>query len=114
MGGFPGLDSVEYLHPEDGSWQTAAATLPTTAYRLRATNIDDRILIFGVFGSVRSSSSNLVHPAFRLCVSPAEVLSRSLNIHPSLSGSLGSGSGLPQVSLGSLSILSILPRINGA
>ena len=51
------LDTVEYLHPDDGSWQTAAAKLPSRRERLKATNIDDRILIFGDFGSERSFRS---------------------------------------------------------
>ena len=66
------LDSVEYLHPEDGSWQTAAATLPTPADGLRATNIDDRILIFGIFGSKRSSRSQNICLSVRPCQSVLE------------------------------------------
>ena len=76
------LDSVEYFHPDDGSWQTSAAKLPSPAMNLRATNIDDRILIFGGFGSERSSRSR--NNNLSVCPSMSEC-SRALYLH--LSGS---------------------------
>ena len=42
------LDSVEKYDPIMGSWTTTAAKLPKPTEGLRATNIDDRVLIFGI------------------------------------------------------------------
>ena len=42
------LDSTELYDPSVGSWVVAGAKLPTPMSSLRAINIDDRILIFGI------------------------------------------------------------------
>ena len=41
------LDSTEILDPSLGSW-TNGASLPSPRVYLRAANIDDRVLIFGI------------------------------------------------------------------
>ena len=46
------LDSTEILDPNLGSW-TYGASLPNPRIYLRAANIDDRVLIFGI--SISSS-----------------------------------------------------------
>ena len=43
------LESTEVYDPSVGSWVVAGAKLPRPMYGLRATNIDDRVLIFGIF-----------------------------------------------------------------
>ena len=43
------LDSTEVYDPSVGTWVEAGAKLPRPMYGLRATNIDDRVLIFGIF-----------------------------------------------------------------
>ena len=43
------LDSTEVFDSSVGSWFVAEAKLPTPMCCLRATNIEDRILIFGRF-----------------------------------------------------------------
>ena len=51
-GGFDGwgyLDSAELYNSTVGSWAMAGARLPTAMDGLKATNIDDKILIFGIF-----------------------------------------------------------------
>ena len=40
------LDSTEIFDQSLGSWRAGAA-LPFPVYRLRATNIDNRVLLFG-------------------------------------------------------------------
>ena len=50
-GGYDGndgsyLDSTEIFDPSLGSWRAGAA-LPSPVYGLRATNIDNRVLLFG-------------------------------------------------------------------
>ena len=48
-GGYDGsvnLDSTEIFDPSLGSWRAGAA-LPVPIYDLRATNIDNRVLLFG-------------------------------------------------------------------
>ena len=40
------LDSTEIFDPSLGSWRAGAA-LPIPMYDLRATNIDNRVLLFG-------------------------------------------------------------------
>ena len=41
------IDSTEIFDPSLGSWR-AGATLPSPMDSLRATNIDDRVLLFGM------------------------------------------------------------------
>ena len=41
------LDSTETYDTDGGGWVTSGAKLPQPMYGLRATNIDDRVLIFG-------------------------------------------------------------------
>ena len=50
------LDSTEIFDSSVGSWRTGAA-LPIPMQDMRATNLDNRVLIFGIdiFGSDRSS-----------------------------------------------------------
>ena len=43
------LDSTEVYDPSVGSWVTTGAKLPRPMADLRATNIDDKVLIFGRF-----------------------------------------------------------------
>ena len=53
-GGFAGsyfLDSTEVFDPSVGSWATKAK-LPQPLEGLRATNINDRVLIFGIVGII--------------------------------------------------------------
>ena len=48
-GGYDGsknLDSTEIFDPSIGSWKAGAA-LPSPVHGLRATNIDNRVLLFG-------------------------------------------------------------------
>ena len=40
------LDSTEIFDPSLGSWRAGAA-LPSPVYDLRATNLDNRVLLFG-------------------------------------------------------------------
>ena len=40
------LDSTEIFDPSLGSWRAGAA-LPSPVYGLKATNIDNRVLLFG-------------------------------------------------------------------
>ena len=42
------LDSTEVYDPSVGSWVLTGAKLPTPMGDLRAVNIDERILIFGI------------------------------------------------------------------
>ena len=44
---YVGLDSTEVYDPSVGSWTVTGARLPRTMFGLTATNIEDRILIFG-------------------------------------------------------------------
>ena len=51
-GGFDGwgyLDSAELYNSTVGSWAMAGARLPNAMDGLKATNIDDKVLIFGIF-----------------------------------------------------------------
>ena len=51
MGGYTGsdeLDSTETLDNDASSWVTSGAKLPRPMKGLRAANIDDRVLIFGM------------------------------------------------------------------
>ena len=41
-------DSTEIFDPSLGSWR-AGAPLPSVMFGLRATNIDNRILLFGIY-----------------------------------------------------------------
>ena len=41
-------DSTEVLDISQGSWATSGAKLPQPMTDLRATNINDRVLIFGI------------------------------------------------------------------
>ena len=43
------LDSTEVYDPSVGSWVVAGAKLPRPMARLKAINIDDRVLMFGNF-----------------------------------------------------------------
>ena len=50
-GGWPGsdiLESTETLVSDASSWVTSGAKLPRPMRGLRAANIDDRVLIFGI------------------------------------------------------------------
>ena len=47
--GYLDLDTTEVYDPSVGTWVEAGAKLPRPMYGLRATNIDDRVLIFGIF-----------------------------------------------------------------
>ena len=42
------LDSTELFDPSLGSWATSRAKLPQPMSGLRAANINDRVLIFGI------------------------------------------------------------------
>ena len=42
------LDSTEVYDPSVGSWNTTGAKLPRAMSDLRAINIDERVLIFGI------------------------------------------------------------------
>ena len=42
------LDSTELYNPVVGTWTTAVAKLPGPMRDLRATNINDKLLIFGI------------------------------------------------------------------
>ena len=42
------LDSTELYDSDAGTWTTAGAKLPSRRRWLRATNINDKILIFGI------------------------------------------------------------------
>ena len=50
-------DSIEVFDIKVGKWKIAGATLPKPMEDLRASNIYDSILIFGVVGSNRSPRS---------------------------------------------------------
>ena len=41
------LDSTELYDSVSGTWTTAGAKLPSPSYELRATNINNKVLIFG-------------------------------------------------------------------
>ena len=49
-GGYDGdyLDSTELYDSVAGTWTTAGAKLPSPSYALRATNINNKVLIFGI------------------------------------------------------------------
>ena len=47
-GGSDWYDSTELLDISLGSWSTSGAKLPQPMSDLRATNINDRVLIFGI------------------------------------------------------------------
>ena len=53
-GGYSGhlLDSTEVYDPSVGGWFTTEAKLPKPMSDFRAINIDDRVLIFGIFLSI--------------------------------------------------------------
>ena len=49
------LDSTELYDSGAGTWTTAAAKLPSPMSDLRATNINDKVLIFGKKHFIRNS-----------------------------------------------------------
>ena len=54
-GGSGFLDSTELYDPSVGSWVVAGAKLPRPMTSVKAINIDDRVLIFGIFLSILNS-----------------------------------------------------------
>ena len=51
-GGSGFLDSTELYDPSVGSWVVAGAKLPRPMTSVKAINIDDRVLIFGILLSI--------------------------------------------------------------
>ena len=51
-GGSGFLDSTELYDPSVGSWVVAGAKLPRPMSNVKAINIDDRVLIFGILLSI--------------------------------------------------------------
>ena len=51
-GGSGFLESTELYDPSVGSWVVAGAKLPRPMSNVKAINIDDRVLIFGILLSI--------------------------------------------------------------
>ena len=48
LDGSQSLDSTEVYNPSVGGWAITGAKLPIPMFGLKAINIDDRVLIFGI------------------------------------------------------------------